>query len=265
VEEIIKIAKDAGKITLKYFRKGIKVKFKRDRFDPVTRADKESDAYIRLELKKLYPKDRILSEENLDVPSSYSGRVWIIDPLDGTKSFIEGKKDFSVMIGLCIDAVPVLGVVYAPAKDLLYYGEKGKGAFMIKNGIKKRIKVSKIGKIADSTLITRNISKERRELDSIVDNIKVKKRKKIGSIGLKLGLISNGEADLYIMTNPRSSKWDTCAPQAILEEAGGKMTHFSGDKLDYAQNSLQWDNFIATNGKLHGGLVKTIKKLGYRH
>ena len=125
VKKIINIAKEAGKIILKYYSKDLEASIKdKIPYNFVTKADIESDKYIRQRLQKEFPGDYMLSEENKNIPPKYSGRVWMIDPLDGTKDFVNKGSGFSVMIGLCDNGKPILGAVYAPDKDLLYY-QKG--------------------------------------------------------------------------------------------------------------------------------------------
>lgn len=186
----------------------------------------------------------------------------MIDPLDGTKDFKNGGEGFSVMIGLYDGMQPILGAVYAPAKKLLYYAKKGDGAYMIeKNKPTKKIHVRNINTLDKSNMVTRFVQGEQRTEDKLYNLFKVKKRIPESSIGIKLGLIARGGADISINTNFRANKWDTCAPQIILEEAGGRITDFNGNKLNYKQKSNRWLNsFVATNKSLHNQVIKEIKK-----
>ena len=100
-EQIIPIAEKAGEILMKYFKSGLDVSYKNgDKFDPVTAADKEADDFIRSQLSEIFPDDLILSEENENIPTDYSKRIWMVDPLDGTNAFISGIDSFSIIIGL---------------------------------------------------------------------------------------------------------------------------------------------------------------------
>lgn len=127
LEDVIKIAKSAGSILMKHYTKDLSIKTKDHEFDFVTQADIEADKFIRDEINKLFPQDLILSEESDEMPEDFSKNVWMVDPLDGTKAFVNRNASFSVMIGLCKNGVPSLGVVYAPAKKILYYAEKSRG------------------------------------------------------------------------------------------------------------------------------------------
>lgn len=258
-EKITSIARQAGSILMKYHLQELDIKTKEHEFDFVTQADLESDKYIRAELEREFPSDNILSEEFDFSPDNYSGRVWMVDPLDGTKDFVNNGGGFSVMIGLCVNGVPVEGVVYAPARDLLYYAKKDMGAYVESNGERRDLRVSSVDDLKSSSVVTRFIQGEKRDLDRIVDSLDAKKEIPESSVGIKLGLIAEGKADLHVNTNYRCSKWDTCAPQVILEEAGGKITSFSGEPLDYKQESLKWENsFVASNSLLHENVVRHI-------
>ena len=187
IKKIINIAKEASKIIMKYYSKDLRVSTKgKDPYNFVTKADIKSDNYIRQRLQEEFPGDYMLSEENKNIPPEYSGRVWIIDPLDGTKDFVNKGSGFSVMIGLCDNGKPILGVVYAPAKDLLYYAEKGKGAYMEKDGVLSQIHVNDITRLNQARMITRIAHGEARPLDKMINNFKVKEIIPESSIGLKL-------------------------------------------------------------------------------
>lgn len=265
LESIIKLAKEAGEVIMENYSKDFEVDFKNgDKYDPVTSIDKMCDKLIRERVAKMYPSDEILSEENEDIPLNYSNRVWMIDPVDGTKEFVARNGQFCIMIGLCVDGDPVLGVVYAPVKKKIYFAEKGKGAFLQKNNKKIKLSVSKQDFLSKSSLITRNPHGGNRPLDKPVGSLEVKDFIHYDSVGLKLGLIAEGEADLHINSNFRTSKWDTCAPQIILQEAGGKLTDVYGSKLNYKKEGVRWQNsFIASNKRLHDNIVEAfVEKIG---
>lgn len=264
---IINIAKEAGKILMKYHKKDYKTEVKkRDKYDFLTTADKESNNFIIKELKKEFPGDFILAEESENYKIDYSKRVWMVDPLDGTKNFVHHGNGFSVMIGLCINGVLELGVVYAPVKKILYYAEKGKGAYKETKRGRFKLKVGHVSDLKNARLVVRDThgesKPEERPLDKVIELIKVKERIPAVSIGLKFGLIAEDKADINVMTNSRGSKWDTCAPQIILEEAGGLVTDLNGNPLNYKQVSLRWENFfIGSNDSiLHNKMIKEIKK-----
>lgn len=266
IEKVIDIAKEASKILLKYYKSDIGVSYKEaGGRSPVTKADFEADAYIRGRLQELFPRDKILSEETENHLKDYSGRVWIVDPLDGTRIYTEGKDGFCVIIGLCIDGVPVLGVVYAPIKDELYYAEKGKGAFLKKGNTVQQIKVSKINVLFQAKAIIKT-SKIRESPWNKVAQLKVKENFDLSECGagIKMAKVAAGEIDFYIDAIFSPCKWDTCGPQIILEEAGGRMTDLSGQPLDYKQQNSKWENpLLVSNGLIYRTVISEAKKLFY--
>jgi len=267
IEEVKAIAKEAGSIILHYYnqnRDQLNIKTKSDEFDFVTVADQKADDFIRSALAKEFPDDLILSEESNNIPKDFTGNVWMVDPLDGTKEFVYGGDSFSVMIGLCKDGIPVLGVVYWPTKDTLYYAQKGKGAYVIHNSktntTPKEMHVSTVNKISNAHIVKRFQRGNEQELDPIIESIKTKAHTRISSVGIRTGLVCEARADFNIMGGPKASKWDTCAPQIILEEAGGKITDLDGNPLNYKQESLKWKKaFTVSNGYLHEEIIELTK------
>lgn len=261
INQIIQIAKEAGDILLKYYKKDIKIDTKADATDYVTIADREADEFIQSKLKELFPNDKILSEENENRPDDYMGRVWMVDPLDGTKYFIKHKEDFSVMIGLCVDGKPVLGVVYAPILDDLYYAEKGKGSFLVHEGKTKKLQVNTISNFEEASCITRGVKVDKRPLDIISEDLNPKKVYERGSVGIKLGVIAKGEVEFHISSNVKTSKWDICAPQIILEEAGGIVKNLEGNDIDYIRKEVRLiESFRGSNKVLADKIQEHLNK-----
>ena len=195
------------------------------------------------------------------MPKTSAGYVWMIDPLDGTKEFTHGSPRFSIMVGLAKAGVPTLGIVYAPASGEWWYAQQGKGAFYKKGSVLSKIHVSAISDLADARLVTR-ISGDKRELDVIVEALRVKEKMPEGSIGIKIGRIAQGDFDLHVNTNFRASKWDVCAGHAILNEAGGLISDLDGSPLNYLQDKTPLErSFIASNTLLHSLLLTEIKKV----
>ncbi len=260
LEAVKQMAREAGKILLKYHHGSYKTEFKEnDKLNPVTSADLEADAFLRKRLREEFPDDKLLSEENDTLPDDYSGRVWMIDPLDGTIEFVNGTKSFAVVIGLCVDGIPMLGVVFRPAHDELLFAEKGKGAFLeTKEGIRK-IETSEVSQLSKANLLLRKSRRWGRPLEKAVEALKVGKRINEGGYATKSCRIAKGEGDLYIHTSYHLSKWDTCGTQVILEEAGGKVTDTLGNPLDYAQTSTKWKYAaVASNGLIHPEVIRHL-------
>ncbi len=262
MEKAIDIAREAGELLMKYQQGSFAIDKKGNNpNDLVTTADFESDILIRKLLQKEFPLDGILSEENKTSVSDYSGRVWIVDPLDGTNLFAQHKEGFCVIIGLCLNGAPRLGIVYDPLSKELYYAEKGKGAYLKKGSIKKRIEASSIGSISKSRAILHPSYGGNTPHDKFINSIKVKEKTSECSAGTGIMKIACGEVEFYFDGHCMASKWDTCGGQIILEEAGGRITDFLGNALDYKQAQNKWKfPFLASNGIIHKAVVDSIKK-----
>lgn len=258
-EDVIEIAKDAGKILASYHGKKVEIKNKDPNgYSPVCTADLEANKFICEALKKY--AYQILSEESEDKDVDFSKPTWIIDPLDGTIGFLNKSKDFCTMIALMVDKKIIFGVVYLPLHDKLYYAEKGKGAWLIHDGEKKQIHVSDTDKLSHSSRVVRPFRKPN-FLDVIMDTNLKCRTKILGSLGVRLCAVAEGEIDFYVNNSSTPSKWDTAAGTIILEEAGGKITDFNGEELDYSKEGLQWDkSFVASNSVLHEQILKVIPK-----
>ena len=261
-QKILEILAEASDITMNYFKKVLDVDYKKDEFDPVTIADRESDNLIREQLKILFPKDLILSEENDNIPDSYEGRVWMVDPLNGTKSFVKGVNTFGVVIGLIENGLPIFGCISIPAQNKVFYAEKCKGAFEKIGESFKKIHTSTITEIEDSRLITREPSGEIRPIEEKLNQIPFALRIEEGS-GAKLCSIAKGDAEAHINTNFRAGKWDIAAPQIILEEAGGAVTDLDGKPIDYLKEPVNLDrSFVASaNKELHEKIISELHNL----
>ncbi len=264
-DQIATIASNAGRIVEGYYQsKNYDVWTKSDPGDYVTTADIASEEYIRKQLKKLFPRDKIFSEENPRRPTDFSGRVWFVDPLDGTASFVAREKNFTVLIGACDDGTPMIGAVCAPLTGEVYYAEKDKGAWRIRNNKKQQVAASTIQDIADARMII-NKKYQRIEplLARIIERIPCKELKTDGDgmTGKILPLLARGSADCRIHPNFSLCKWDTCAGHMLIEEAGGKITNIDGKPLNYAQKAVTWNrSVVATNGWLHKELLRLIRR-----
>ncbi|MBZ5600745.1 MAG: 3'(2'),5'-bisphosphate nucleotidase CysQ [Acidobacteriia bacterium] len=225
--------------------------------EPVTLADRLANDFLVCELAKRFPDDGILSEEAPDRHEPCRNRrVWIIDPMDGTAEFIAHRDEFAVMIGLAVDGVPTLGVIYQPIGQKLYYAAAGEGAFLKTRGMCTALHVSAE---SDPQMMTVALSRSHHcaDVDRICRRVGITKTLWSGSIGLKVGLICEGRAHVYLHTAKRVSQWDTCAPEAVLREAGGRMTDLYGMPLPYAGSELRHLNgVIASNGAIHARIVE---------
>ena len=250
LEDAIQAARKAGEEVLKIYNTDFKIEYKGK--EPLTQADLISQKIIFSYLEKY--DYGIISEENKDDEQRLGkDKVWIIDSLDGTSDFVNKIGDFSIMIGLVHKGEPVLGVVYSPTEDKLYYAEKGKGSYLGD----RRLNVSNVSSISESRfLFSRHHFTD--ELKEFADKNSIKVIHK-GSIGLKLGLIAEAKAEAMINLSDKTCQWDTCAPEIILREAGGDITDLQGNRFRYNRKQLNNPNgIIASNGKIHEQIIKSI-------
>lgn len=242
---VMDLTEQAGEVLKKYHQTGVDVEYKQDKFDPVSIADRESDELLRAGIAQAFPDDEILSEESPLRPSSYEGRVWMIDPLDDTKGYLAGRDSAGVMIGLLESGKPKLGAVYLPFRNVWYYGEAGKGSFRVKDGETVRLKAPQTSEISGSRLVGRNVLPgDIRPIDDAIAQMPFGEIIVDGCIGSKIGLIAAGKADAFIHTNLKAGKWDTLAAHVILAEAGGVMCDVDGNPLDYSKEASSWDRYF---------------------
>ncbi|MDQ3801568.1 MAG: hypothetical protein M3384_19270, partial [Acidobacteriota bacterium] len=267
LEVAVALARTAGKTILEFYALDIiaEEKLGADNFsEPVTIADKTASRMIVAGLVEAFPEDGVLSEEETDVVEirSTRKRVWMIDPIDGTWGFIKKDGDFGVQIGLTVGSEAILGVVYLPVHNTLYYAAKGAGAFMVQSEeAPKRLEVSDKTDFTEMLLAS---SRNHRspKMHRIIEDFGFRQEIQRGSVGIKIGLIAQQLCDLYIHLSPRTKFWDTCAPQVVLEEAGGKMTDLFGDPIRYDLHDVQNHNgILATNGAAHDETVQHLKPL----
>ena len=252
------LAKAAGKIVMQYYDQDYRVDMKKEN-EPVTQADRASNEFITSQLLQNFPEDGILAEESKDNLTRLSKRrVWLVDPMDGTREFIDKIGEFSIMVGLVEDGHPILGVVYQPTTGILYSAAQKLGSFISKNGEQRRLRVSELISIPEMTMV---VSRSHRA--AIVDKMKnalgLRKEVSSGSVGLKVGLMVENKCDLYLHPNSKTKEWDTCAPEIILQEAGGQITDCWGEGLRYNKQNVYNDKgFVASNGRCHSQILNTI-------
>lgn len=255
------LAREAGKILLSYYRTDAQVQWK-GYDDPVTAADKAANEMLVRELSRAFPADAILSEEAPDDSDRLSqSRVWMVDPMDGTKQFIEHLDEFAVMIGLAVDGVPQVGVVYNPATDRMFYAATGLGAYVETALTTKRLHVSEQ---ADTTQMAAAMSRSHHSptVDRIRHKLGINGEQRSGSVGLKMGLLAEAQAHVYLHIGSKTNQWDTCGPTAILHEAGGKVTDIYGAPLDFnTANVRNMNGIVASNGTAHDRILQAISEV----
>ena len=247
-----RVAFGAGDIIMNYYEglEDMQVSCKSDD-SPVTLADREAEEFIQKSLEEIAPGIPFIGEEIVACGKASilkdASVFWLVDPLDGTKGFINGGTDFTVNIALIREGVPVIGVVYAPVKGELYAGHGPETAvrWLEETGNEKPISVRQAPK-AGLTVVASKAHGDTRKLDQFLENFKVEKIVKYGS-SLKICAIAAGKADIYPRFGP-TCEWDTAAADAVQRSAGGFLTDLNGAALVYKGADPKWLNpeFVAS-------------------
>jgi len=260
------LARAAGAVLMQHYATPFRVEEKINALNEaevVTEADRAANELIVSRLQAEFSTDGILAEESTDNDERLTkDRVWLIDPMDGTKHFVARDDDFAVQIGLAVGGQCVMGVVYQPARGILHRAERGAGAWVEENGTPaRRLQVSDLSDPHEMVLASSQTHRGPR-MTEVVDAFRFKNELRRGSVGVKIGLIADRLADLYIHLSPSTKQWDTCAPEIILHEAGGCLTDLFGQPLSY--NARRIDNrngVVATNGVAHQIVIEKLAPL----
>jgi 3'(2'), 5'-bisphosphate nucleotidase len=207
---------------------------------PVTAADMAANQIIVETLKRNFPEHAILTEEEPDTWDKTGEEwVWMIDPLDGTKDFIKGNGEFVTMVGLTHLGKPTIGVVVEPATGLEFYACKGFGAFKSRLSQRDRSWGVKISDTPDLKYLRLAVSRSHRDpkVDKFIKLLKVQDEISSGSVGRKMALVIDGDADIYVHPAGGTKLWDTCACDVIASEAGGVLLSGTGENISYRRPS----------------------------
>jgi 3'(2'), 5'-bisphosphate nucleotidase len=244
LNDLGQLARQAGEAILKIYATEFQVETKKDQ-SPLTLADTRSNTIITQGLNSRYPDIPVISEEGKSI--SYAlrkkwPRFWLVDPLDGTKEFIKKNDEFTVNIALIENHLPILGVVYVPAKDALYLGEVNKDCRRVAHGVETALQIQ-ASTPSGPVRIVQSRSHPSAELDAFIrrmpDNLSVYR----GS-SLKFCSVAEGEADIYPRLAP-TWEWDTAAGQAVVTAAGGVVVDLNKNALAYNKETLLNGHFIA--------------------
>jgi 3'(2'), 5'-bisphosphate nucleotidase len=266
LESAATIAREAGQILLEIYATDFGVSFKgQGKSDPVTEADRRANAHIVERLRASFPGDTIVAEESDNRAAELGAkRIWYVDPLDGTKEFVAKNGEFSVMIGLAIDGAATLGVVFQPSKDKLYRGVVGQGASLEHAGQLRPLSVSSRRTGSELRLVVSR-SHRSRATDELVSKLGIQHESISGSVGLKVGLIAEQLADLYVHVSDKSSAWDTCGPEALLVAAGGRFRDLGGEPFVYGKADLRTRRGIfACNAAAYDVALPVVRIVGER-
>ncbi len=239
-----RLAVEAGNAILPIYYGAMKVSLKEDQ-TPVTNADVLANRLIQDGIRKAFPLDGIVSEELAAIEGS---RCWYIDPIDGTRGFIEHTDQFAVHIGLAVEEKAVVGVVYKPVAKEMYYAVSGQGAYRLL----EYTNLNKIRVQEHETLtaaMDQGDSRSARYYD-LEKSLPIKRTIISGSEGLRIVKIAEGIADVHFTLDPKScSSWDVCAPQIIAEEAGAYACFTDGKPISYVHQQKMGQTFVVANSR----------------
>ncbi|MHA1535970.1 MAG: 3'(2'),5'-bisphosphate nucleotidase CysQ [Alphaproteobacteria bacterium] len=246
LDSLIDLAREAGTAILRYFRQDFTVD-RKDDHSPVTEADRAADTIIAAGLRKLTPDIPVITEEEVAdgvAPSVAGTRLWLVDPLDGTREFIHGRDEFTVNIALVDAGEPVLGIVYLPVQDQLYTG-RGAGTAALSEGGGAAFAIeAREAPPEGLTVVASRSHADKDELASFLSGRNVAQTIVAGS-SLKFCLIAEGKADLYPRLGP-TMEWDTAAADAVLRAAGGHVRTDDGVALKYGKPGYRNPHFTAS-------------------
>jgi histidinol-phosphatase len=246
VAAAIQAAQAAGEIAMKYYRGGFQVTIKPDQ-TPVTQADREAEQAIKAVLRRAFPEHGFLGEELGE--EGPKDRRWIIDPIDGTKNFIRRVPIWAVLIGLEEAGEVTAGVVFNPASGEMFWARKGDGAWA--DG--ERIRVSDYATLEEATLLHADLHllREAGYWNPFVRMVDACRRTRGFGDYYGYGLVASGKAEIYLETDLKP--WDSASVKILVEEAGGRLTDFSG------RPSIYTGSVLATNGRLHEAALALLQ------
>jgi len=264
LEALARIAESAGAVVRDIYQRGFLVEYKAPG-DPVTEADRAANQLICDELARVLPGVPIVAEES--EPDSYGGfraaeRILFVDPLDGTREFVDKRPEFAVMIGLCDGHRAVAGVIHAPMGGVTFLGAADVGAWRRGPGDGRvPIRVSTTSSLSDARVL---VSRSHRSaaLDRAVQQLGVRETIPLGSAGLKGAEVAAGAAELYVAPRWGGKRWDACASDALVTAAGGRFSDVDGERIDYRGASLENDRgVVATNAALHDAVIQRLAEM----
>jgi 3'(2'), 5'-bisphosphate nucleotidase len=262
LDRTIELSQTAAEILKSYYRGSTDNLEVLDKTEgPVTVADRKVDRYILDGLQAIcgrscgYLTEETYQTGDLELPQDW---VWIIDPLDGTRDFIDKTGEYAIHIALTYKHRPVLAVVAIPESDILYAAIEAGGTYKITvDGIRTPIQVSRGKKLAELVVVASR-NHRNKELVTLLAQLPCQQQREVGSIGCKIAAILEHHADVYVSLSGKSAPkdWDFAAPELILTEAGGKFTHSDGSLPRYNRGDVsQWGCLIASNGEWHQDLL----------
>jgi 3'(2'), 5'-bisphosphate nucleotidase len=232
------------------------------RADISTDADRQSQETILAHLHQQFPQDSLCAEEQTPALAAAGPgpRVWVVDPIDGTRGFAMKNGEFSVMVGLLDGGRPVVGVVLEPARDRCTWAVHGGGCWR-RDGAAAQILPCHVSRVADlaAAALVQSHTKDPARPSLAVRALRPARVVETYSAGIKLAMVARGEVDLYVNDYPAFHDWDACAGHVLVDEAGGSVTGLGGETLKYGQpGSAQHCRLLASNGVLHAAALARL-------
>lgn len=294
VKIALRAARTAGRIVMRHFGADPVVTHKTPD-QPLTAADLEADEALKEALRGARPDYGWLSEETADhADRLHRRRVWIVDPIDGTRSFIAGRREFAISIGLVEDGVAILGVVYNPSAQELYWAVRGRGAYTTRHGLEPasdreaasvraarsrgdrdagiddmlrpvRLEVSRHPDLAGAVVLASRSEIAAGEFKPFEGRLPAGAHagwriRPTGSTALKLARVAARAGDVFLSRGPKS-EWDVCAGALIVEEAGGRATDLDGQALRYNRPVPHVYGILAAGPRLHAAALEQVRQL----
>lgn len=250
LQDTLEITRMAGAAIMQYYKSSFDVTDKKPD-NPVTDADYAADSLLKEKLLARLPEAGWLSEETVDNPDRLNNKlVWVVDPLDGTKEFIMGIPEFAISVGLVEDGQPILGIVYNPPVDEMFYAVRGGGVFF--NG--NPVRVTDRAKLAGSVIDASRSERKRGEFEPFEEMFDIRT---MGGTAYKLARVAAGLCDVAWSRGPKN-EWDICGGVLLVNEAGGRCVNLDDEEFSFNRPKTLVNGFIADNGTLHEAVIATL-------
>lgn len=263
LEILISIAREAADVVNEVYRQPFEVQYKGPR-DPVTEADKRANELICTRLAHAFPSAAIVAEES--APDSFAEfrsaeRVFFVDPVDGTREFVDRNGEFVVMIGVLEGDDPVAGVIHAPTLGVAWTALAGLGATRIAaDGTRSPLRVSTTPRLSEARIVSSRSQRSERH-ERAIAGLGARTLQAQGSAGLKAASVAAGDADAYVAPHNAGKRWDVCPTCALVTAAGGTVTDARGARIDLRAPGLAHDSgLVASNGLVHDAILARLEQ-----
>jgi 3'(2'), 5'-bisphosphate nucleotidase len=262
LEALIDIVTAAGHVVLEVYRSGFRVEYKGPG-DPVTAADRRANALLLGRLREVFPGVPVVAEESDRATYERfweAERMLFVDPLDGTREFIDGNDEFAVMIGLVEESRAVMGVIHAPASGVTWAGAASLGAWQVDADRRwTPVGVSVTDAMARARIVVSRSHRSPR-LERALAALGPGEVRAMGSAGLKGAEVARGSADAYVDAGAKTKRWDACAVDALVTAAGGRVSDTAGAPIDYRARTLANERgLVVSNGRVHDAIVTRLR------